>query len=214
MNAVSAVDKLWFPVKLGHICRSVLRPVRRVGWGGLLAAWLAVCGGGALGCGYAPAYGGERPVARLTVVAAPSRAADSAALVGILEGLRAELSRAGVLTSGGGYPRVVVELVRVDERTAGQSVAANPTNLGGEEVVLGRGSAVGVTGRAWIIESPEARSFRDTGDVRRVRVHAAGSSSGVDHEAREAALVVAGRLTGAALARRLMGEVEPSQEPM
>jgi hypothetical protein len=212
MNTISHVDKLWFPVKLGP--RLGFVPGRRIRAALAILGLTVSCGWGGVGCGYAPAYGAERPSGRLTVVSASPRGADSGALGPVLDGVRRELSRAGVLTSGTGYPRVVVELVRVDERTAGQAVWQNPTSIGGSEVVVGRGSVVGVTARAWILESPDARVIRDTGDVRRTATHASGSRPAIDHEQREAALVGAGRAAGEALGRRLLGEVEPSEEPM
>jgi hypothetical protein len=159
------------------------------------------------GCGYQPAYGGTRPEGRLSVLAAPSRAPEGGALAALLSGLRDELSKAGVLGPGTGYPRVVVELVRVDERGAG------PSQLGNTAWAVARGSIVGVTARAWIEESP-SQVTRDSGDVRRTVTFGTQSGALDALLTREAALTEAGRATGAALGRRVLGEVEVTQEPM
>lgn len=159
------------------------------------------------GCGYRPAYGGTRPEARLAVLAAPSRAPEGGALAGVLSGLRGELSRAGVLGPGTGYPRVVVELVRVDERGVGQALRGNAT------WAMARGTHVGVTARAWIEEGP-SKVTRDSGDVRRTVTFATATGALEDWATREGALSEAGRATGAAIGRRVLGEIEVTQEPM
>jgi hypothetical protein len=192
INECADVTNLWFPVKLAQI----------------ICSMSAIC---ALSCGYQAAYGGARPAARLTVVAAPSRVPESGALAAIMSGLRGELSRAGVLASGTGYPRAVVEFVRLDERGSGPS--QNHGSLVAGNWALARGSLVGVTARAWVEES-EGRVTRDTGDIRRTSGHATEASETRELMARDAALDAAGQATGAALGRRLLGEIEVTQEPM
>ncbi len=208
MNMVSDVHKLWFPVKLGPLggpggSHSAVR--RRV----CLALLLSVV----LGCGYGPAYGGKRPEARLSVVLSPARAPEAGAMMAIADGLRGELSRQGVLRPGTSYPRVVVELVRVDERSAGQRAVTNHSGVGGDALAVSRASLVGVTARAWIEEGPHQRPIRDTGDVRRTAMQATGSGL-IEVDRRETALRIAGQAVGAALGRRVVGEVEPKDEPM
>jgi len=161
-------------------------------------------------CGYAPAYGGKRPSAQLTVASASSLVPESGALAAVLSGLRQELSRAGALRPGTAYPRAVVELLRVDERAAGMAVqpgapAASP---------LGRGSEVAVTARAWVEQAPGAHPYRETGDVRRTTTVGATTSLALDAAAHDAALESAGLSAGQALGRRLLGEVEPTLEPL
>jgi hypothetical protein len=191
------VTKLWFPVKLGSIA--------------VFALNMVALGG----CGYRPAYGGARPSGRLTVVAAPTRVPEGGALAALLSGLRGELSRAGVLGPGSSYPRVVVEFVRLDERGAGPQVQRELT---GQPWALARSTVVGVTARAWIEEGP-AVVVRDTGDVRRTTSYEApglGSPNQrvLELTSREAAVDAAARATGAALGRRVLGEVEVTQEPL
>jgi hypothetical protein len=175
---------------------------------GVLAVGVLV---GSTACGYHAAYGGTRPATRLTVTAAPSRAPESGALAAVLEGLRGELSRAGVLGPGSGYPRVVVELVRIDERGTAQSLTPQPN--GGVELPAASGALVGVTARAWVETTP-SRVERDTGDVRRTSAFGSASDPGLDAARREAALNAAGHETGEAIGRRVMGEIEVAQEPM
>ncbi len=161
-------------------------------------------------CGYLPAYGGSRPAQQLTLAVAPSLAPESGALSGLLSGLRGELSRAGVLRPGTGYPRAVLELLRVDERGTGLALQPGQPSA----TPLARGATVGVTARAWIEDSPGAKPYRDTGDVRRVYSSATGSSLATEALAHDTAVEQAGFATGEAIGRRLLGEVEPGLEPL
>jgi hypothetical protein len=177
----------------------------------LAAAWLAVSSSLA-GCGYAPAYGGQYASERLCVVPAPPKVSDPDALQAALTGARSELSRAGALRTGGGYPRMVVELLRIDELSSG--IAAVPAQPGAGAMPLARGENIGVVGRAWVQGAPGAEPTRDTGDVRRVE-HAAGEQDPrVDALARDGSVRAAAGELGRALARRVLGEPEPTVEPM
>ena len=156
VNVCADVNNLLFPVKLA-----------------IVLAGLALL----TSCGYRAAYGDSRPEQRLTVVAAPrQRSADAAAVQEALAGARAELSRAGVLGPGSGYPRVELELLRVDEKSSG--IVAEP--VGGERTPLALGSSVGVVGRAWVVEAAGGPPTRDTGDVRRVERYAAQGDARLD----------------------------------
>jgi hypothetical protein len=124
----------------------------------------------------------------------------------VLAGTRAGLSAAGALRSGSGYPRVVVEVIRVDEVAEGiRDTTSGP---------LARGSGVGVTARAWLERFQGAGPERDTGDVRRVTTVAQDRDSERSANAFSDGGRAAGRRVGEALARRLLGEAEPSVEPM
>lgn len=208
MNICKDVNNLLFPVKLGPVKRNVphTKSMMELGSRGLRCALVF----GIVACGYKPAYGGARPSQQLTVAVAPSLAPESGALGALLSGLREELSRAGALRPGTGYPRAVIELLRVDERGAGMALQpGQPT-----ATPLARGSLVGVTARAWIEEAPGARPYLDTGDVRRVVTVATGTTLASDAVAHDSALELAGQSTGQALGRRLLGEVEPGLEPL
>jgi hypothetical protein len=184
---------LLFPVKLGPFARFVLPLV-------LTAAALP-----SSACGYRSALD-RAPGERLTVVAAPFRTPHPEAVQEVLNGVRQELARAEALGDGG-FPRLVVELVRVDELPAGiQSLAGQSP--------LGRGSDLGVTARAWVEERHGSPASRDTGDVRRVETVAQGADSVASSLAATDAIRASARRVGQALALRALGIPEPSIEPM
>src|SRR5205085_8553735 len=82
----------------------------------------------------------------------------------VVSGVREELAREGALAAGDGYPRVEIEVLRVDE-TSDAIAAAHPV-AGGRAVPAARATEVGVVARAWIVETRGADPVRDTGDVR------------------------------------------------
>ncbi len=166
---------------------------------------------GLSGCGYEPVYSTERPEIRLTVHAAPYGAPHLEAVAATVSGVRRSLSSAGVLRPGDGYPRVVVEVVRIDERAAGV-VAADAAD--GEARPTARAAALGVVGRAWIEEVERGPRTRDTGDVRRTATYAAGPTTLSEQPRYEAALRGAGHALGQALGRRILGEPETTFEPL
>src|SRR4051812_14185829 len=76
------------------------------------------------GCGYRPVIGGGAGAEKLCVVGASQRAPELGAAQELLAGVRAELAAAGALAPGDGFPRAEVELLRVDEGSAGTAVSA------------------------------------------------------------------------------------------
>jgi hypothetical protein len=192
LNHGPVVEKLLFPVKRSHVIAR--------------SAWLFWLGVTATGCGYAPAYGGERPEQRLTVVGSSPGIPQTDVVHEVLAGARQELSRAGVLQPGTRHPRLMIQVLRVDEESSG-IVAPN-------DLPLARGSSVGVSARAWVESQPGAEPSRDSGDLRRVEWVSAGPTSVDDALRYDGALRVAGRRLGQALARRVLGEPEPAIEPM
>lgn len=152
-------------------------------------------------CGYRSLNANhDTPDSRLAVTPAPLRSPQGFALEAAVAGARLELGRAGALKSSG-YPRLVVELVRVDESSAGIAAVA--------DAPLARGSAVSVVVRGWVESSFEATPERDTGDVRRVE-RVATTAVGADSQRNAQAVREAARAAGEALARRVLGEPEPS----
>ena len=186
------MEKLLFPVKRSHV-------IARSAW----LFWLGLILGG---CGYAPAYGGARPEQRLTVVASSPGVPQTFVVHEVLAGARDELSRAGVLRPGDHYPRLVVQVLRVDESSAGITAPG--------DLPRARGSAVGVVARAWVEDSPNAERSRDSGDLRRVEWVSSGAAPADDALRYDGALRAAGRRLGQSLARRVLGEPEPSLEPL
>jgi hypothetical protein len=173
-------------------------------------AGLLLLGVAAASCGYRAEYGGAPPEARLTLTAAPALVARPEAVQAALAGVRHELSAAGALRAGKGYPRVVVEVLRVDELSGG--VARAETDAGA--IPLARGSAVGVVARAWVQEHAGAPPARDTGDMRRVQSYASGGDAVLEGQRHSAAIRAAARELGRALGRRLLGHPEPATEPL
>jgi hypothetical protein len=148
-------------------------------------------------CGYRPLYGGEAPE-RFAVVGAAPLVADASVVAEVEAGVRAGLSRAGALRSGEGYPRVVVEVLRIDGSSAGiADVAGSP---------LARGTELGVVARAWIERERAGEPMRDTGDVRTLEVSSAASDARLESLRQADALRAAGRRLGERLARRILGE--------
>jgi hypothetical protein len=115
-------------------------------------------------------------------------------------GLRSELGPAGAL--GEGFPRVVVEILRVDERSTG----VHASSAGGP---LARGSEIVVVGRAQVLERADAAPSRDTGDMSRAAQFAAGTTASADAASRERAVRDAARSLGKALGRAVLGLPEP-----
>ena len=178
------------------------------------------------GCGYHPVYGPGSAAegARFCVVGVSPLVADTAAVAEVEAGLRQELARAGALRSGGGYPRVVVEVLRMDEMSEG--IAAVPGGTRGTEIAgtpirpplplapLARGTRVGVLARAWIEPSAGAARERETGDMRTTDVRRAESDPRLEALRQDDAARAAARRLGARLARRILGEPETSDEGM
>ena len=164
------------------------------------------------GCGYRPAYEARAEAERLSVAPADPKAPRSGVVHAALAGARSELSRAGQLASGTGYPRMVVEVLRIDEQSSG--VAAPPPAPGETRTPLARGSAVGVLGRAWVEQKPGGPALRDTGDMRRVETYGGGPDSVLESMRHDEAVRAAARHLGRGLARRILGEPEPDIEPI
>lgn len=191
------MDSLLFPVKPAASAFAVLL---------LLGSGLPL-----VGCGYRPVYGAPAE-ARLTVVPAPQTTPRLEVVHQVMAGVRRELSAAGALRPGSAYPRVVVEVLRVDELPTG--IAALPGEDGDRRRPRARGSAVGVTARAWLVEHEGAEPSRDTGDLRRVEYAAVVENARLGARVFDDAARVAARRVGRALARRILGRAEPSVEPM
>ena len=168
-------------------------------------------GGGLFGCGYEPVYSTERPEVRLSVEAAPYATPNLEAVAATVSGVRRSLSTAGVLRPGDGYPRVMVEVVRVDERAAGMIAEESPNGI---ERPSARAASLGVVGRAWVEEVERGPRTRDTGDVRRTATYAVGSTTLTEEPRYEGALRSAAHALGQALGRRILGEPETTLEPL
>ena len=189
-------------------------------------------------CGYRPLYGGTaaggagRDGARLHVVLVRSVVPDAIASDEVVSGAREELAREGALAAGDGYPRLEIEVLRLDESSDG--IAAERPSAGGPLAPRARGTEVGVVARAWVVTAAGAEPQRDTGDVRAldlVGTDAVGGSAfgggggggggalSAPAERRDAfrhadAVRAAARRVGVRLAQRVLGHPVAPDEAM
>jgi hypothetical protein len=154
-----------------------------------------------LGCGYQPVHGGGEQQ-RYEVVPGAYATASVEAVQAAADGVRSELGAAQRL--GTGFPRVLVEIVRVDERSIGVQ-----TSEGG--VPLARGSEIVVVARARVVTSESAPAVIDTGDVSRAAQFASGVTPSSDSVARARAVRDAARAAGRALGRSVLGLPVPAE---
>jgi hypothetical protein len=155
---------------------------------------------GALGCGYGAVYGGSGGH-HYEVVAGQFTTSSFEAVQQASAGVRSELGAAQAL--GRGFPCVMVEVLRVDERSIGVRSTGNGP--------LARGSEVVVVGRARVIESVDGATTLDTGDMSRAAQFAAGTSPSADAAARSRAVRDAAQSLGRALGRAVLGLPEPAE---
>ena len=200
------MDRLLFPVKLARQALNVPQESVTRGLGAtrgrsvceaLLPAVLACC---LAGCGYQPAYA---PGARYTVVQGTVRTSLFEVAEPLASGVRSELASSGAESSSG-YPRVEVEVIRVDERSIG---IRNTTG----DMPLARGSEIVVVGRARVIGGADQPASFDTGDMSRAAQFASGSTPSADADARSKAARDAARSLGKALGRAVLGLPEPAE---
>jgi hypothetical protein len=160
-------------------------------------------------CGYHALYGGETD-GKLHVVLVRTAVASASASDEVVSGARDELAREGALAPGDGFPRLEIEVLRLDEATDAVAVGRDGT---GAKVPSARGTEVGVVARAWIVTARGAEPTRDTGDVRALNVVGTddpataltGSAARRDAFRHEDALRAAARRVGERLARRVLG---------
>jgi hypothetical protein len=153
-----------------------------------------------LSCGYRPVYG-DLTVGKLSPEVGLVLVPDIVAAQAALSGARQELAADGRLDSGA-YPRLAIDILRVDERTRGIHVQSGAP--------AGSGIDVAVVVRGRVTEAPAQEAAFDTGDVRRE----VPIASDVDPRAASAefdqALRSAAEQAGRAVARMALGIPEPS----
>lgn len=168
-----------------------------------MSLWAAL-GLGTNGCGYhavyAPAGRSRMSVAMGQVLSPESVAAQAA-----LSGARAELAAAGRLADGSEFPRLVMDLLRVDEVSRGIHVQDARPRAGG------MGVAVVVRGRV-LSAADEQQPALDTGDLRRAAQVAGDADPRLDGASYDAAVRAAAERAGRAAARAAIGIPEPSDE--
>jgi hypothetical protein len=156
-----------------------------------------------VGCGYRPLRSFPAAAGELSVVAGPSQVPDVTLVGDAVYGAQTAIAREARLGQGG-YPRLIVELVRVDERSSGIK------DLKGQP--LARGASLGLLGRAWVLDAPGAGARFDTGDIRVATDFAAEADPRVDTLRRDDALRSLARRLGETLASRVLGLPTPLDE--
>lgn len=195
-----------------------------------VVALLGVSGGA---CGYQPLYapdassgaggaGGAGAAPKLHVVLARSVVSDAVASDEVVSGAREELAREGALAAGEGYPRLEIEVLRVDE--ASDAIGAARSAAGGALAPRARGTEVGIVARAWVVFAAGAEPLRDTGDVRALDLAGADDPAGAaaspvsgdrrDFFRHEDVLRAAARRVGIRLAQRVLGHPVALDEAM
>jgi hypothetical protein len=123
----------------------------------------------------------------------------------VLSGVRTELLVGAASKDATDYPRVEVEILRVDER----SIGVRRGEL--DDAPLARGSEIVVVGRARVFDGPDAAPSFDTGDMTRAVQFASGASPTLDAAARSRAARDAARSLGRGLGRAVLGLPEPAE---
>ena len=179
---------------------------------------------GLASCGYRPLYAGDRGDERFAVVGATALVADASVVAEVQTGLRSGLARGGALRGGNDYPRVVVEVLRIDATsegiqavpggTRGATVGGLPIAPGGPLAPLARGTRIGVLARAWVERTPGGARERETGDLRAVDVMQTEADARLEALRLDDTSRAAARRLGERLARRVLGEPDAPDDGM
>lgn len=149
-------------------------------------------------CGYAPLYAANGG-AKLHVHLHRSLVPDAAATDEVVSGAREQLAREGALAPGDGWPRVEIEVLRIDATS--DAVSAPKGNV----VPVARGVEVALVARAWIVRADGAEAEHDTGDVRARDLVATQSVGRADLFAHGDATRAVARRIGQRLALKVLG---------
>ena len=167
---------------------------------GIAALWVEL----ASGCGYRSVYAqraGDQLSVQVGQILIPrALAAQSAA-----SGARAELSAAGMLASGDGTPRLVIDVLRIDELSRGIHVA----NTGQPAASA---MSIALTARGRVFKRGSQEPELDTGDLRRAVQVAGDVDPREDSSAYDEAVRAAAEQAGRAIARAALGIPEPAEE--
>ncbi len=149
-------------------------------------------------CGYAPLYAGNDG-AKLHVHLHRSLVPDAAASDEVVSGAREQLAREGALAPGDGFPRVEIEVLRIDATSDAVSAPK------GSDVPVARGVEVALVARAWIVRADGAEPEHDTGDVRARDLVATQAVPRADLFAHGDATRAVARRVGQRLALKVLG---------
>jgi hypothetical protein len=174
-------------------------------------------------CGYRPLYGGEQGEEPFAVIGIAPLVADPSVVAEVEAGVRAGLARVAMLRGGSGYPRVVVEVLRVDAQSEGVAAVPGGVRAPGAGSAAGdalplrplaRGTRIGVLARAWVERADGGPHERQTGDLRSVDVMQVESDARLEALRLDDASRAAARRLGERLARRVLGEPEAPDDGM
>ncbi len=173
---------------------------------GVLASWplfaiaiLITCA-----CGYRPLVREPAAGERLAVVLADSSVPDQVAATEVVSAVRAALSREGMLAPGDRYPRVEVEVLRVDEVSEGVEASASLQPVA-------RATRLAVVARGVVVVAQGAPAFRDTGDVRATVLGARMPGARAEAFARPELVRAAARRAGERIGARVLGHPAVSE---
>ena len=156
-------------------------------------------------CGYQPVYGyGRSPADRLTVQMGQVLIPEPLAAQAAASGVRSELAAAGRLANGSQFPRLLLDVLRVDELSRGIHVQAGQPRASGMSIAL--------TVRGRLFRGETGDPSLDTGDLRRSVQVSGDSDPRADSSAYDVALRSAGERAGRAVARIILGIPEPNDE--
>jgi hypothetical protein len=163
-------------------------------------ALVVVCGlTGALGlsCGYQPIRAQAETRGALSVTAVGQRSAEPQVDAAVLAGVGLALSQEGLLRNGNAYPRIEVELLRI-ERLSGA------VGLSADDRPRARSIGMAVLARAWVA-LPDGTHVEDTGDVREEGYRAAAARGAGEIQSDEEALQAVALRLGKKLGARILG---------
>ena len=156
-------------------------------------------------CGYRPLYGGRDNATepRFSVALSRSIVADAVAADEVLSGARDELSRMGMLASGRSYPRIEIEVTRIDETADAISAPM--------DAPIARTMRISASARAWIVSQPGESPETDTADMRAFVDIAPSTDPATEAFRRANASRAAARRLGTRLVLRLLGRPVASE---
>ncbi len=166
-----------------------------------LAVWAGITSSG---CGYRSLAAHATTGQTLHVLAGPRVVPAARAHDALVAAVSGRLAEAGELAGGAGYPRLEVELLRIDETAEALAVSA--------ERPLARGLRVTAVGRARVLRAPGAEPAFDTGDMSAHVFVTAGGDAASALVLREEAVVAAARELGRRLGERVLGLPAASDE--
>jgi hypothetical protein len=140
----------------------------------------------------------------LSVTVGQTLVPDTSAIQAVLSGARLELAAAGRLADGNRFPRLVLDVLRMDEASRGVHVQSGQP--------AGSGMSVAVVVRARLLLAADQEPALDTGDIRRAVQLASTADPRADSAAYDQASRAAAERAGRAAARVALGIPEPNDE--